>query len=56
MGNWATGVGHGTPAKNSKDAAPSDKPPYPKFVQTEANIKMTADSEHNKKIVTPSAL
>ena len=50
--NWGSGKGNGTPAHSGKDAAPADKPPYPKFVQTDAQIKTEADSEKKQKITT----
>lgn len=54
LDNWATGVGHATPNRNGKDEQPVDKPPYPKFVQTDAQIKTEADSERKQKISAPS--
>ena len=51
--NWASGKGNGTPAYNTKDNAPSDRPPYPKFVQTDAQINM--GTEKKEKIVTPTS-
>lgn len=54
LDNWATGVGHATPNRNTKDEAPSDRPPYPKFVQTDAQIKTQVESERKQKISAPS--
>lgn len=54
LDNWATGVGHATPNRNTNDEQPSDKPPYPKFVQTDAQIKTQAESERKQKIAAPS--
>jgi hypothetical protein len=58
MGDWATGVGHGTPNRNTAAVEPSAKAPYPKFpntlVQTDAEIKTKADSERKQKIAAPS--
>ena len=61
---WETGIGHGTPMpEQSKDKAPSDKPPYPKFVQvgdeklvqTKAEINTKVDSEKHERITTNTA-
>ena len=55
LNNWATGIGHATPAFHGEDKAPEKDSQYPKFVQTKAKINTVVASEKKEKMVTNTA-